>query len=347
MKITTLHETGAPTHYLALESLAKKNGLKYSHHSFLLLNKNKRLVMINMIKHPCRFIYDLLFYLFLPYIAPRKIVLGIAPYNNLLPYMMGRLSKHQVYYHTSFSKWDGSRYAYWPDNKQIFIDWHQFTAEYAKHIFSVTEWTKNQLVMNGFSTEDRISVVNHSYSMLPPFDKDRQKDNRFICVGHMTKNKGIEQLLDIFSSLPTADITFIGHGNLDDKVREYTSKYSNIHFIGQLSNPTEIIPYYNNSSFLILNSQRSAGFEELFGMVIVEAMSCGCVPITTDHPGPMEIIKDGVDGLICKEGHIKEGILMALEMSDSEYAKLRQASREKGEKYHCDEVADRWSAILS
>ncbi|WP_124073819.1 glycosyltransferase [Klebsiella quasipneumoniae] len=29
-------------------------------------------------------------------------------------------------------------------------------------------------------------------------------------------------------------------------------------------------------------------------MVIIEAMACGCIPICTDHNGPMIILKDDV-----------------------------------------------------
>jgi len=41
--------------------------------------------------------------------------------------------------------------------------------------------------------------------------------------------------------------------------------------------------------------------EELFGISIIEGMACGCVPLTTDHSGPKEIITSGINGFISKE----------------------------------------------
>ena len=84
----------------------------------------------------------------------------------------------------------------------------------------------------------------------------------------------------------------------------------------------------------------------LFGMVIVESMACGCVPITTNHPGPMEILTNEKDGIICEEGAIEEAIIKAIEMDGHKYAFMRSHAIEKGHGYYCDLMAHRWDKIF-
>ena len=53
--------------------------------------------------------------------------------------------------------------------------------------------------------------------------------------------------------------------------------------------------YYSNADLLLLFSK-----VEIFGMVILEAMACGCPVIATAVPGALDVIRDGENGFIIK-----------------------------------------------
>lgn len=347
-RIFVLHEYGAPTHYHALRVLARQHGQQVVFRIFDCLLDRAIVPKVKLaVRHPICMLQSICFLLTLPLRKPTKIVLGIAPFNRHLPFLMKLLRKHQVYYHTSYSRWDGTRWVHQPSSAELVSLWKNFTSQYVQHIFSVSEWTKNQLTKNAYATADRISVVNHSYTRRIDADANLPKKNSFLCVSSLTEWKGIPELLNIFTCHPEADITFVGKGPLKGLVESYSQRFPNISYAGYVQGAANIMPIYARHSFLLLNSQRTDSWEELFGMVIIEAMACGCVPITTDHPGPTEILANGTDGIICKEGAIEKGITKAIGMDNQEYANMRRRAIEKGHSYHCDLMADRWAKIFS
>ena len=122
--------------------------------------------------------------------------------------------------------------------------------------------------------------------------------------------------------------------------------YKNIHYVGYVKGLKNLLPYYYGNCFLILNSHRINGWEEFFGIALIEGMACGCVPITTNHTGPMEIIHDTIDGFIYEEGEIDKGVKECLEMSNERYKAMRESAINTGRSYYCENKAPSWSKIL-
>jgi len=345
--IYLLHEYGDPKHYFALMSLIEKKG---DHLKFYTFDDTlKYRAPIRWIKfiicNPIRFLSEITFLISLFFRKKSKIVLGIAPYNYRLPILMWLTRRHEVYYHTSYSCWDGSRSAHSKDHESDIVVWKQFLGKFVKHIFTVSKKTKFELVKNGFASENRISVVYHSFTHFVETTDCCPKNCNFISVSRLSEDKGIPELLDIFSKHPEAQITFVGQGTLENMVQEYANQFSNIKYAGFINGAQNIIPLYKQNSFLIMNSQRANGWEELFGMSIIEGMACGCVPITTNHPGPKEIYVDGISGIMCEEREISHGIEKAIAMTNEEYNQYREKALSIGKSFHCDQISCRWDAL--
>jgi len=99
------------------------------------------------------------------------------------------------------------------------------------------------------------------------------------------------------------------------------------------------------SSFSLLTSTR-----EGFGLVLVEAMAAGSLPISYDVPyGPADIIQDGVDGFLVPAGDIDALAAKVVEVATSSRRRLRglrRAARRRARSFSPPEVLPRWADVL-
>jgi glycosyltransferase involved in cell wall biosynthesis len=125
-----------------------------------------------------------------------------------------------------------------------------------------------------------------------------QQSKRVIFVGRFDYQKRVQDAIQIWSIVKNRypDWTFdiFGEGGLLQEVKSLASTVGNI----VVHQPTkEIFQAYSNSSILMITS-----LFEPFGLVILEAMSCGLPVVSFDCPyGPKEILTDGVDGFLVKD----------------------------------------------
>ncbi len=116
-------------------------------------------------------------------------------------------------------------------------------------------------------------------------------------VGRIDVDKGINELLNAFLSLEQENIALILIGpfddlrsGLDDSLLERAKKASNIVFTGFTKDVARHLA--------IVDVLAHPTYREGFSMVIQQAMAMGCAIITTDIPGPSEVIEANVSGLL-------------------------------------------------
>jgi len=107
---------------------------------------------------------------------------------------------------------------------------------------------------------------------------------------------------------------------------------------------SDIAEKFQESSIFVLSSRY-----EGFGLVIVEAMSCG-LPIVAFacHCGPRDIITEGADGFLVSEGDIDElaeKINLLIEKDDFR-KKMGQMARLKAEKYKIENIGVQWITLF-
>jgi len=142
------------------------------------------------------------------------------------------------------------------------------------------------------------------------FKPDKWKVNdteqiKFLAIGNLNKNKGHELLLDAFSKVlkinKHATLVICGEGEEKKKLNKKIHALSlgnNIELTGHL-NKWEILKKLQESDCLVHTS-----YYETFGVVLIEAISCGIPFITTKSGGPEDIYEDKI-GYLIETGNIQ------------------------------------------
>lgn len=346
-KIFAVHEYGSPSHFNALNFLVQGKGGMLNYRELNLYRQLGRSIKHIDLKQFSKFLLNVCFLLSIPFRKPCKIVLAVAPYNHYLKVLSVLFSRHEVYYFTSYTCWDQSRMVHYNFySKNLLLFWKDYLRHRVRHIFAVSEFTKRELIVNGFSSEENITVVNHSFEIGIEPDLSSKLNLNFITVATLDKKKGIDELIEIFKLRPELNLTIVGKGVLLKEVIEASKNFPNIHYKGYIHGLKNLVQEYKQHSFLLLNSKRTEIWEELFGMVIIEGMACGLIPITTNHPGPQEIIKDMLNGFITDEGDISSGISKALNLSQAEYIDMVNQAIQTGKEYSSENISLKWSVII-
>lgn len=344
--IYILHEYGEPSHFLGLTYLLEKNNIPYKFYEINFFIQIKFAIKKRSYTYFLKFFRDIWFLWTLPYKKRTKVILSMAPYHNSLPSIRKKLKNHIPFFFISYTCWDQSMYVYDYKNDNILNEWRNFMLNDVKHIFVVSEKTKTEMIKNDFAIDSKVSVVYHSYTTQVYPANEKKKENIFITVSALLPNKGIIELLDIFSKKPQSKLIIVGKGKLSETVKEYASRYPNIVFKGYIQNQSELFEIYKEASFFLLNSKKTATWEELFGMVLIESSACGLVPVAVNHSGPCEIIENGVNGILFPEGEIERSIECCINMDGNSFSKMRKASIENGQKYYVSKISRRWINIL-
>lgn len=174
---------------------------------------------------------------------------------------------------------------------------------------------------------------------------------RIICVGRLSPQKRFDRMIDAFALIadkyPHWYVDIFGGGELHGLL-ELQQHITNKGLKGRVeihSPVCEIYAEYLRSQFFVLSSD----FEG-FGLVIVEAMSCGIPVVATDCPyGPSEIIEDGKTGLLAKMDvqDLADKIEWMI-THDAERLKMGVNAHQAAARYRLDVVMPEWeSAYLS
>lgn len=149
---------------------------------------------------------------------------------------------------------------------------------------------KEKFIQGGLPAELLRIKPNFVSSKLNPGERARKGG---LFVGRLSPEKGIPLLIDAKSALNGVSIQMIGAGPLEKAARHAFGE----DFLG-FQPAAEIRDRMASVQFLIVPS---IGLET-FGMVVIEAFSCGTPVIASRLGGLEELIEDGVTGLLAPPG---------------------------------------------
>jgi L-malate glycosyltransferase len=153
-------------------------------------------------------------------------------------------------------------------------------------------------------------VFYHDKLIVPKELREKDGIVTLLTVSRFVKEKGFDKKLEIFERLLIKDPNYIwiivGEGNyrvaFEEKIK-LRNLQEKIVMAGAVDRK-ELRAYYSYSKifWLLTGYEYKSRYEwvETFGLVYLEAMACGCIPIAWNAHGPREVIKHGVNGFLAK-----------------------------------------------
>jgi len=154
-------------------------------------------------------------------------------------------------------------------------------------------------------------------------------------------------LMDVYADVKAINqnvaLVYVGKGEMLDEVHSYVQEKGirDVFFIDSLSQ-NELPALYRQCDMFVLPTRY-----EIFGMVLLEAMYFGIPVITYAAAGPLDVIDDGVDGLVMQDFDCTkwaQAITAHLFELDDTTAMGRAASQKINNSYLWDDVALRYAS---
>ena len=185
---------------------------------------------------------------------------------------------------------------------------------------------------------------------MPLREKLGVKKRMLLFVGYFNEVKGIVYLIrampEILKHHPQTMLTLIGDGLLKNSILDLVKELgieSNVNFQGLIPN-SNLPEYYSAADIVIMPS-----IEEGFGLVWVEAMSCGTLVIASDIPVFKNHIRDGENGILFKvkdSRAIAEKVIEVLNAPES-YDHIRLSGRNYvRQNFDWEIIAGKYSELL-
>jgi len=355
--IFLLHERSTKEHFIALETYGKENDFKIKYREFLIARYFVKSIVRFDFTLFVQQIRNLIFFGSLIFSRKKNIVLGIAPLDFHLPLLKIFFKGHHIFYITSWGDWSGKQF---PKNKSFNItklkkSWKTFLEYDIKGIFCVTKSTLESLKENYNITVPAVVVghaIDDSILLEKNLDINRETNNniQLIYVGRLVETKGIHELIELMQKLDAKKYTLkiIGDGPLKKEVEIASNTFPNIQYLGYIKDKKELFNLYSQSDVQLLFSKKSRinKWEELFGMVIIEAIYCGVVTIATKHVGSKSIIENDIDGFLVNENNMIEETIKILKETSLKDNKRKLSAKSKAKKFYKKNLSKKWARVL-
>lgn len=204
---------------------------------------------------------------------------------------------------------------------------------FSKKIYTTSSAVRTYLEDWGFSKK-KLALLPTSLA-LDNFQPDAEKRNKFRCLHNINKDdfviinvarfapiKRIDKFINIYNIFSQRYNNFwailAGDGHLRDNLLDMVQTKEKFLYLGEISH-VELAEALNAADVFVFTSER-----EGLGLALIEAMSAGVIPVSTDSGGPRDIIDCQLNGFIAKNDEdLADYINMLYGMNTKDKYKLK------------------------
>ena len=198
--------------------------------------------------------------------------------------------------------------------------------------------------------KDSVVIPNTLRYYPENIDTSLHEFKKVIAVGRLDYQKGFDLLLKSWEEVYAhhqdwhLDIYGGGDDSEKEKLLQLCETYGMQQSVEFHEPDKNIYAQYMKSDMFVMSSRY-----EGFGLVLIEAMSCGIPCISFDCPyGPSDVIKDGEDGALVENGNIKEladKICWMIE-NKRQRKQMGQMARENVKRFLPEKIMPQWKQLF-
>ena len=239
-------------------------------------------------------------------IRGNTIYIGIMPTQTLYAYILSLITKAKVIGYERNNVFESSKIYKWYKIKYLLL--LRLIYLRVNFVFGLSKGVVLDLVNNGYALVSKSDYLYNTINIkeiniLANCENEIIIDPYIVCVGRLTKMKGVFDLLLAFSFMKNKNLklVYIGQGEAIQELIKMCKDlkiYDRVIFKGFQVNP---FPYIKNSRLLVFPSH-----SEGFGNVLTQALALNSNIVSTDcKSGPSEILKKGLYGRLVEVGKPK------------------------------------------
>lgn len=299
IKLRIIHETNPRKYFPALFELAKDKRIELvGTHRYSVVKECLRAWQrdrTSLSKCVNNAFYDLLFRFCIPFVKNETIVMGFAPWDWRLLIYRKLAAQNRILYHTSWHDWGVDNTPRQPKprwfKRYLQQKWHDFIAHPNVKVIAVTS-----AVSDSVKREMGIEACVIPHAVPDVFFQAGANRTlrefstlKLLYVGEVSEKKGIKVLINLMKQLPDSKVslTIVGNGPLVSQIKAVAE---NINYLGPVYDREKLAKVMAEHDVLMLLSQKTKTWEELFGIVLVETIAAGCSVIASNHIGPRGIL---------------------------------------------------------
>lgn len=201
---------------------------------------------------------------------------------------------------------------------------------------------------------ENLTGLSDKIRVIPNFirincEKKIKKRKQLLYIGRLEEDqKKVYRIITIWEKIASLqqdwELVLAGEGRCRKQYEEYASnkQIERIKFLGYIPDPISI---YADSPILLMTSD----FEG-FPMVLIEAMSVGCVPIAYNSFNSItDIIDDNINGILVRPFKESDFIAKLLHLMDDERYRNQLSDQAvlKAQNFSIENVLPKWEALIN
>lgn len=275
----------------------------------------------------------------------KNLIVGLAPYDELLIKYSKIIRNHHSVYFTSSTLWNSLKKCERGriENRSSFIS-------SLKKDFSALACVSNETQKQVGKYVAVSQVVGHSIDVEKYEKKNKRNDViHFLFLGHINKRKNVPLIIQwIESNQNNFYFDFIGplakkESNISKRLLDLEKRDQRVNYLGTYSKK-QIMSVLKNYDFLVLPS-----LEEKFGIVLIEALAANVPCVVSNTIGPSEIIENRKNGIIFdldNPDDFSQKMSEVLSMNIETYNEMMNNAGKSSKDFDVNNVFKKWKKLL-